>query len=69
MNFDLELDNCFIIKRNGFYSLVVDRDCIKDRSKVKVGMIVELAQVFQTYKVKSVYYDSINGIYVLGLEE
>ena len=69
MNFDLELDNCFLMERNGFYSLVVDRECIEDVSKVKVGMIVELAQVFQTYKVKSVYYDSINGIYVLGLEE
>ena len=69
MNFDLELDNCFLMERNGFYSLVVDRECIEDVSKVKVGMIVELAQDSQTYKVKSVYYDSINGIYVLGLEE
>ena len=69
MNFDLEFDNCFLMERNGFYSLVVDRECIEDVSKVKVGMIIEFSQDFDTYKVKSVYYDSINGIYVLGLEK
>ena len=69
MNFDLEFNNCFLMKRNGFYSLVVDRECIEDISQVKVGMKIEFAQFFQTYKVKSVYYDSINGIYVLGLED
>lgn len=68
MEFDLELDNCFIMKRNCSYSLVVDRDCIKDRSKVKVGMIIKFTQISNTYKVKSVYYDYINGIYVFGLE-
>ena len=68
MNFDLELDNCFIMKRNWSYSLVVDRDCIKDRNEVKVGMIIKFTQIIKTYKVKSVYYDSINGLYVLGLE-
>ena len=69
MTFDLELDNCFLMERNETYSLVVDRECIEDVSKVKVGMNIELAQMFHTYKVKSVYYDFINGIYVLGLEE
>lgn len=69
MNFDLELDNCFVMERNNSYSLVVDRDCIEDVSKVKVGTRIEFDQIFQTYKVKSVYYDSVNGIYVLGLEE
>ena len=69
MVFDLELDNCFVIERNKFYSLVVDEDEIRDRSEVKVGTIIELIQGFKTYKIKSVFYDSINGIYVLGLEE
>lgn len=66
MEFDLELDNCFIIRRNDFYSLVVDRDCIKD--KIEVGTIIKFTNVLQTYEVKSVFYDYINGIYVLGLE-
>ena len=69
MTFDLEYDNCFVMKRNNNYSLVVDEDYIKDRSEVKVGTIIEFAQDFNTYKVKSVFYDFVNGIYVLGLEE
>lgn len=69
MNFDLEFGNCFLIKRNEKHSLVVDKDYVKDRSKVKVGMTIEINQVFGTYKIESVYYDSIYGLYVLGLEE
>ena len=38
MTFDLEYDNCFVMKRNNNYSLVVDEDYIKDRSEVKVGL-------------------------------
>lgn len=69
MNFDLELDNCFLMERNGFYSLVVDRECIEDIREVKVGTKIEFSQFFHTYKIKSVYYDFVNGIYVLGLED
>ena len=69
MNFDLEFGNCFLMKRNGSYSLVVDKDYITNRSEVKVGMNIEFAQIFHTYKVKSIYYDCVYGIYVLGLED
>ncbi len=67
MNFDLELDNCFLMERYGGYSLVVDKDCVNDI--IEVGMKIEFTQIFHTYKVKSVFYDFINRIYVLGLEE
>lgn len=69
MNFDLEYGNCFLMKRDESYSLVVDKDYIRDRSEVKVGLIIRFDPSFEKYKVKSVFYDSINGIYVLGLEE
>lgn len=69
MNFDLEYDNCFLMDRDNTYSLVIDKDYIKNRSEIKVGTEVEFSQMFHTYKIKSVYYDYINGIYVLGLEE
>lgn len=46
MNFDLESDNCFLMERNGFYSLVVDRECIEDIREVKVGTKIEFSQFF-----------------------
>lgn len=69
MTFNLLSGSCFVTKRNNDYLLVVDEEYIKDINEVKVGMIVEFTEVIQIYKVNSVYYDSVNGIYVLGFEE
>ena len=68
MNFDLEFGNCFLIKRNDKRSLVVDKDVLTNKSKIEVGTIIEFTQVFQTYEVTSIFYDFINGIYILGLK-
>lgn len=68
MNFDLEFDNCFLINRNESYSLVVDKDVLTNKSKIKVGTIIEFTQGFRTYEVTSIFYDFINGIYILGLK-
>ena len=68
MNFDLEMDNCFLMERYNKKILVVDKDCIKDRSKVKVGSLIKIVQYIRSYIVTSIYYDFINDIYILGLE-
>lgn len=69
MTFDLEFDNCFLMNRNESYSLVVDKDCLRNKSEIKVGTIIEFTQGFHTYEVTSIYYDFINGIYILGLKK